>query len=369
MQLIYLSPVPWSSFSQRPHKFVEWFHAMMGKDVLWIDPYPTRFPWLSDFRRLDTPKPAEKKHKPSWIKIIIPKAIPIEPLPGSGLLNALLWTDIFDEIKYFSCKESTLLAIGKPSVLALIILKQLKKVPSLYDAMDDFSAFYSNFSSISMKWRENRIVKKVTHVLVSSTALKRRWNCIRSDVQLIPNGLDAKLLPEPGMLHSKNGNLILGYVGTIGPWFDWDWIIALASSRPKDLVRLIGPVFVAAPGHSLPENVEMLPPCNHVNALHAMQDFNIGLIPFKKNKLTESVDPIKYYEYRALGLPVVSTNFGEMSFRSKEDGIFISRSKRDINQLVEKALLSESDSNKTRMFIRSNTWEARFSEINFRDLL
>jgi len=243
----------------------------------------------------------------------------------------------------------------------LMILEQLNGVTALYDAMDDFPAFYSAFSRMAMKWREYRVINKVTHVLVSSTALKRRWNRIRSDVQLVPNGLDAGLLPDSGKLRSKNSNLIFGYVGTLGPWFDWDWIIALACARPNDLVRLIGPVFVAAPRGSFPGNIEMLPSCNHDNALRAMQDFNIGLIPFKKNKLTESVDPIKYYEYRALGLPVVSTDFGEMSFRSEEEGIFISRSRQDINQLIEHALLSETDRNKTRMFIRSNTWEARFS--------
>ena len=95
--------------------------------------------------------------------------------------------------------------------------------------------------------------------------------------------------------------------------------------------------------------------------MRAMQDFNIGLIPFKKNKLTESVDPIKYYEDRAPLVAVVSAGFGEMSFRSEEEGIFISRSRQDINQLIEHALLSETDRNKTRMFIRRNTWEARFS--------
>lgn len=44
MQLVYLSPLPWDSFSQRPHQFVEWFHNKHGGEVLWIDPYPTRLP-------------------------------------------------------------------------------------------------------------------------------------------------------------------------------------------------------------------------------------------------------------------------------------------------------------------------------------
>ena len=356
-----MSPIPWASFSQRPHKFVEWFHSVKGKDVLWIDPYPTRFPLVSDFRRLETPRKAENQRIPTWIKVIHPRALPIEPLPGSGLLNGLRWRSVLNEANDFSRKESTLLAIGKPSVLALIILNRLKNIPSVYDAMDDFPAFYAVLSRMAMKWRECKVVSKVTHVLVSSTALQRRWSQVRLDIQLVPNGLDAEIIPVFKRLDSKYSNRVFGYVGTIGPWFDWDWVIALAKARPEDVVRLIGPVFVPATNAVLPKNIEILPPCNHEEALRAMQDFNIGLIPFKQNVLTKSVDPIKYYEYRALGLPIISKDFGEMTFRGKEKGVFVSQSGTDINQFVEKALLFKSNSDEIKEFIRKNSWESRFN--------
>ena len=38
MQLVYFSPVPWASYAQRPHKFVEWFHARRVLKVRWVDP-------------------------------------------------------------------------------------------------------------------------------------------------------------------------------------------------------------------------------------------------------------------------------------------------------------------------------------------
>ena len=34
---------------------------------------------------------------------------------------------------------------------------------------------------------------------------------------------------------------------------------------------------------------------NHKNAMRLMRDSDVGLIPFKNNKLTSYVDPIKYY--------------------------------------------------------------------------
>lgn len=363
MQLIYLSPVSWSSFNQRPHQFVMWFHGKTGGNVLWIDPYPTRFPLISDFHRLGSQDSGVNHTIPSWLRVIRPSALVIEPIPASGLINAFLWRSLLRDIDIFNHQKHTLLAIGKPSVLALTIMRRLKKVKSVYDAMDNFPAFYSGVSRLALSWREREIVRHVNCLITSSTLLMQRWRNIRKDVRLVHNGFDAQVLPAPISRVIKREKKILGYVGTIGHWFDWDWVISLSKVRPMDVVRLIGPVFAHA-SSVLPENVELLPQCGHRDALRAMQDFDIGLIPFKKNDLTASVDPIKYYEYRALGLPVISTDFGEMKFRGEDKGTFLSHEPQDINTLVRKALLYRTDNETIGQFIASNTWEARFARAN-----
>jgi len=360
MQLVYLSPVPWSSFAQRPHKFVEWFHGSTGGDVLWVDPYPTRFPVLSDFRRLEAQGKKESPRLPSWLIVVRPPALPVEPLPASGWVNGFAWSRSLQAIETFADQRPTLLAIGKPSALALTVLKRLDGITSVYDAMDDFPAFYSGLSRLAMKRREAKLVRGVTRVLVSSTLLKQRWSNVKPDVQLVHNGLDASVLPPPKSAVIERAKKVLGYVGTIGQWFNWEWVIALAKARPNDIVRLIGPVF-ASPRCPLPDNIELLPQCRHAEALQAMLDFDVGLIPFKKSDLTASVDPIKYYEYRALGLPVISTDFGEMAFRGGEDGVFLSANEPGVNDLVQKALLYRADEEETREFIAGNTWTARFA--------
>ena len=359
MQLMYLSPVPWVSFAQRPHKFVEWFHGCTGDKVLWVDPYPTRFPSLSDIRRVGAKEDRDQCSNPQWLRVIRPHAVPIEPLPGSGWVNAILWQSLFNELDTFASQQPTLLAIGKPSALALAVVGRFKGRRSVYDAMDDFPAFYSGVSRWAMRWREAQLVRKVDSVLASSTAIQRRWNHMGVDVQLVHNGLDAELMPEFVKVSAVNNKKILGYVGTIATWFDWDWVIELAKARHDNVVRLIGPVFSSAPA-DLPSNIEMLPPCNHQAALLAMQEFDVGLIPFRKNGLTASVDPIKYYEYRALGLPVVSTNFGEMAFRGDEVGIFLSHGVRDISTVIERALQHHTTIESVQKFREGNTWDYRF---------
>ncbi len=363
MRLVYLSPVPWSSFAQRPHKFVSWFHARTGGEVLWVNPYPTRFPLISDIQRLGFQAESESGVIPNWLSVVSPRAFPVEPLPGSGALNALLWSTLLREVDEFANSPECMVTIGKPSVLALTILKRLKTCKSIYDAMDDFPSFYTGLSKFAMMRRENQLARNVGVVMASSTAIQRHWNVIRTDVMLVRNGLDSNLLADFVRKPLVEGKKVLGYLGTIASWFDWNWVVELAKLRPLDVVRLIGPMYSSVPPH-LPKNIEILPACSHQEAVAAMKLFDVGLIPFVQNSLTASVDPIKYYEYRALGVPVISTEFGEMKFRNGEEGTFLSQGLQDISTLIKQALNFKATEKAIQQFRSCNSWEFRFSGAN-----
>jgi hypothetical protein len=322
MRLIYVSPVPWASFEQRPHKFVRWFHASRGAEVLWFDPYPTRLPTPADLARLRHGTLPPAPPVPAWLHVVRPRALPIEPLPVSGWVNRLLWADALARARAFAAGGPTLLVLGKPALFALQLVHALERCGTLYDAMDDFPAFYRGLSRWAMRCRERRLARRVDALWASSSALQQHWHGVRGDAQRVLNGLDAALLPTPRERRADAAPRVFGYVGTMAAWFDWSAIDALARARPLDRVRLIGPRFEPPPP-GLPANVELLPPCDHAQALRAMNAFDVGLIPFKRNALTAGVDPIKYYEYRALGLPVLSSAFGEMQRRGDEAGVFL----------------------------------------------
>lgn len=355
MRLIYLSAVTWSSFAQRPHKFVRWFHARTNAEVLWVDPYPTRFPTLADFTR-PRPAPGAKSDVPNWLRVARVRALPIEPMPVAGWLNVPLWRGLLAQAEAFADDDETLLALGKPTLLALECVRRLRRCRTLYDAMDDFSAFYRGWSRRAMSRREQSLVRRVDSVWASSSALARYWRAVRADTQLVRNGLDAEALPEPRK-RMRRAPLVFGYVGTIAAWFDWGIVLALARSRPLDRVRLIGPIYAPCPA-PLPGNIELLPACEHTAALRAMNAFDVGLIPFKRTTLTAGVDPIKYYEYRALGLPVLSTPFGEMALRGAEPGVFLARDEADVGQVA--AMAAAHDAPAAESFVSRNTWDARF---------
>ncbi|SDA21969.1 hypothetical protein SAMN05216315_11744 [Nitrosospira sp. Nsp18] len=362
MRLIYLSPVPWSSFSQRPHELVRYFHSLTGSEVLWIDPYPGRFPTLSDVL-VRRPKCGDMARGiPTWLTVVKPKALPIEPLPFSEVVNCLLWGDVELAVDRFA-DSSTVLGIGKPTALALRLLSKGGFISSFYDAMDDYSAFYKGWSRHAMAKRERKMAGLVSRVLTSSSALRDRLGHLARDVRLVLNACAAERMPEIPEARPLNEvqPLVIGYLGTIGHWFDWELVVALANSHPDTTLRLIGPMYVKPP-IPLPNNVRPEPALPHPEALRAICQFDVGLIPFKKDTLTASVDPIKYYEYRALGLPVLSSAFGEMTSRGEGQGVYLIDRDSNMTDIVNQALAHRTSLDNTAQFRKENSWESRFNQ-------
>jgi hypothetical protein len=362
MQLIYLSPVPWASFAQRPHRFAQWFHEKTNASILWINPYPARFPvWQDVVRRAVRPY-SSLDTVPKHIQVLQPRCIPIEPLYGSGHLNSIFWREIFDIVDKKLKIEPTILVIGKPSELALRLLSTKEFKSSVYDAMDDFPAFHSGLSSSAMLNRERLILDRVTQILVSSTTLQTRWGR-KSNVSLVRNACDVNTLPPSSRGLKTLDPKVIGYVGTIGNWFDWNLVLAIAYAKPHIKIRLIGPMYCVPP-NNMPPNIEIRPQCSHADAILAMQQFSVGLIPFVRNKLTESVDPIKYYEYRALGLPVLSSAFGEMLHHRQSTGVFVIDEYIGIHAPIDAALSHLDSIDQIEKFRKTNSWDQRFTTAN-----
>jgi hypothetical protein len=353
--LLYFAPVRWDSHAQRPHHIARHFLGL-GR-VIWIDPYPGRLPRLRD---LGTRRPAEPSQpRPAGLEVVRPRAWPIEPLPGGADVNAaVFWRGLLRRLGD-EMGTDAVIGVGRPSALAALALRRLTARARFYDAMDDFPAFYRGRSRRALERREREVAARVDRVFVSSAALAEKFRHRGTAAVLLPNALDAASLPPPA---ARNGTAtVLGYVGTIGEWFDWELVLGLGLRMPRAEVRLIGPVFTPAP-RALPPNVHLRGPATHGDAMREMADFSCGLIPFKRTPLTEAVDPVKYYEYRGMDLPVLSTRFGEMARRGPAEGVFALDGGEPVERAVETALGMRSDPARALRFREENDWRRRIAE-------
>jgi glycosyltransferase involved in cell wall biosynthesis len=363
-RLVYFSSVSYASYAQRPHFMAAAFLEGGFDSVLWIDPYPTRFPTVSDLKQIRPKTVAMVRAHDASIRVLRPAALPIEPLPMSGFANHVVaWRTIRAQLLEFAREtDHCVLAIGRPSKLAEWALKRIPHERSFVDILDNFPAFYRGLSRISMKARLRAVCRKVTDVYCSSSQLAADVSAVRRDALIVLNGYRTSRLPE---LSNARLRRYVGYIGTIAEWFDWPLVHSLALALPDVTIRLIGPEFVPRPAN-LPANIEFLGELPHDEMANMVREFAAGLIPFRITDLTSGVDPIKFYEYRSMGVPVWSTAFGEMKSRGHTEGVTHISRKSDWPRLWEQARATTVTPEAIASFRAEVDWTRRFEPILIR---
>lgn len=356
----------WDSFNQRPHHFVNWYHQKTGQKVMWVNTYPTRLPEIADFIRLikNSDKTRLKNATHDWLEVVNLNALPIEPLPGLNNLNKILWRQTLEKVRDFTSSNKTIVVISKPSRFSLDVLENCSVEYSLYDVMDDYPAFYKGCARRQFIENEKKIAARVDEIWISCTNLYRKFPH-NENIKLVLNGcLGSDIMEILGDTEQEMVNSYrFGYVGAMGSWFDWDWLCHLARIRPNDSILVVGPILSKVNLKKIPPNVTFKPACTHYEAIKYMNMMQCGLIPFKINAVTEAVDPIKYYEYKSLGIPVLSSSFGQMTYRKKEQGVYLTSSE-DMNRTIESVSFEKMNSLQRKSFIQENCWDSRFDKSN-----
>jgi len=134
--------------------------------------------------------------------------------------------------------------------------------------------------------------------------LARRFG--RDDVTLLLNGCDPDIFSATSL---ATGRTVVGYVGKMGRRLDLDGILTTVRALPEVDFRFAGPVLdrgFAGPLRRLP-NVTLLGDVPYDRVPSLLQSFDIGWVPHRVGDGEVGGDVIKTYEYRAAGLPVLST--------------------------------------------------------------
>lgn len=197
----------------------------------------------------------------------------------------------------------------------------------VYDVLDDWEEFHRVGQAV---WYdepfERHLLTGADAVFTVNDVLAERVRELGRDaVAVVGNGfrpgLEEVFSPRP----LARGEVTAGYFGYLaGAWFDWALLAAAARKRPDWRFYLIG--YGGAPEEiTLPENVVLLgKQPQHALAAYAA-NWDVALVPFKPERLAAGADPIKTYEYLAMGLPVVVTGVypppGSEAFVTRTEGV------------------------------------------------
>ncbi|WIB26930.1 hypothetical protein [Curtobacterium sp. MCSS17_015] len=178
----------------------------------------------------------------------------------------------------------------------------------LLDLLDDWTRHFA-FATISREVERayRAAFARADHVTANgegTAALARRFG--RDDVVLIPNGCDPDAFdPEP----LAAGATVVGYVGKLGRRLDVDGVLATAAALPEVDFRFAGPILDPSWVAPLREmrNIALIGDVRYDRLAGLLQTFDVGWVPHRVGGGEVGGDVIKTYEYRAAGLPVLST--------------------------------------------------------------
>ncbi|MEK0445535.1 MAG: putative teichuronic acid biosynthesis glycosyltransferase TuaH [Verrucomicrobiota bacterium] len=192
---------------------------------------------------------------------------------------------------------------------------QLGERALVYDVTDDWTQMPSirPAERKRIEAADRELCRRADLVLVCSRALEasRVSRCRR--LERVANGVDASHYVSVAKQPCREAGeaAVFGYLGTLHPdRLDIALVEALARRFPKGRVILCGPDYLGAEArsrlHGVP-NVEVRPPVPYREVTSVLSEFDVCVVPHLCNAFTESLNPIKLWEYFACGKPVAST--------------------------------------------------------------
>lgn len=331
-----------------------------------MEPTGSRPPRLSDLPRAAARLRRRLRRGPSGpVDVVSPLSVGI----GRGRWAASLAAG---RLRRLVLKRATraglcdpVLWVGAPSPEALLAVEGLAGT-LVYDCIDDLASLRGE---PALTRAEDQLARRAELVVATSARLLERMKRLNSRCHLVPNGCELDHFSRP-LSSEVPGELarlprpILGYVGEVAEWLDTDALAGLARCHAGGSVVLVGPVRSDEIRRRLGlPNVHLLGARDYDSIPDYVGRFDICLIPFRISSFTESVNPVKLYEYLAAGRPVVSTPLPEVALHS--DLVAVAEGGR-LHEAVAAVLSrpdTERDRARRRRFAAANTWDLRVERI------
>jgi len=257
---------------------------------------------------------------------------------------------------------------------AELLLDALQPSLTIYHCVDDISA-HERIDTDSFRAAERRFAARADLVLASAPELVRRMREYSDNVLEAPNVADTALFAtalqdgpqDPAVAALPRPRLV--FTGAIsGIKLDLGLLVALARARRDWTIALVGPIGLGDPHTDVSAlqaepNIALLGRRAYEQLPQVLRSADVGLIPYVSSELTDSIFPMKVYEYLAAGLPVVATPLPALAEVAE---VAKAQTPGDFEAAVAAALASSDDP--AQRAARSaaaagHSWEARLAEI------
>ena len=243
-----------------------------------------------------------------------PPSVPLQRFEVVRRINRLVVSSLLRHwTRHVLGDEPAMVWTYNPLTPSLVDLPECAQL--VYHCVDDVAA-QPGMPTQVIRQSEQLLVERADHVFVTSRELEAKWSRLRP-VRYDPNCVDLARFTapvaqddHPVLAHVPHPRI--GFVGTLAAYkVDAALLAELSEAEPGRSIVLIGP---REDGDPVLTEVLARPNVYHVgpqpyDELPAlMRTFAVGIIPACTGDYAQMMFPMKFFEYLAAGVPVVSTN-------------------------------------------------------------
>lgn len=352
--------------------------AALGTKVLYVESVGLRSPkagsakdwgrlWNRLYKGLESLILGARERDPG-IYVLSPLLIPAgHRRPWTRALNRLLLKAVIGRATWQHSFRKPLIWTYHPFMLDVI--DGMDCGPLLYHCVDDLAAV-PGVDGASFRPAEIALLRRAQVVFATAPALAEHCRQYNSNTHYMSNVVDAEHFGralEPGPIPADLAAIPeprLIYHGVLSDFkIDFQLLLDAARLRPDWSWILIGEEREGQKSHLVAElktlpNIHFLgyqPYCKLPDYLRGMQ---VGLLPSLINEYTRGMFPMKYYEYLAAGLRIVSTRLAFTE--TANPGLVTGDGAEDFVRAIQMQLEAGKISlQQVKNFVGDNTWLCR----------
>lgn len=304
--------------------------------------------------------------------LYLPPILPINPLPDGKLYDVFSW---FNH-KIIGCRIRR--AIKKLKMKDVVFIngfnfyfpdayKLVKPSLNIYYCVDELIKPYSLRHG---RRNEDRMTREADVVVTTSDSLYENRSRFNSNCFVVHNAGDFRFFTQsidPAyQLLAKGQSIprpIIGFYGNIERRTDYEILQQVFGSHPEWSLVMVGPIEKQYVPDSFLQlkNLYLPGKKSYQEIPSVLNQFDVALIPYKTDKVSLTIFPMKLYEYLSSGKPVVSLNFNPQLLASLSDVVYVAEDASSLADRIAAALTEHDGTRKARRIelANQNTWEAR----------
>jgi UDP-galactopyranose mutase len=255
--------------------------------------------------------------------------------------------------------------------VALAFTRELRPLVTVYDCMDELTAFAN--APRGLAELEDELFARADVVFTGGRSLYEAKRGRHGDVHLFPSSVDTAHFARARNGEREAEDQVglprprLGFFGVIDERLDVGLVEALADLRPDWQLVLVGPVVKIDPA-MLPErpNIHYLGARTYEELPSYLVGWDAALLPFARNESTRFISPTKTPEYLAAGRPVVSTSIRDVvSPYGDERLVWIADEPNDFAHACEQAMAEDGHERLRRAdaFLTETSWDYTWADM------